>query len=299
MPKTYGIFFNGNSGDGKGEDIARQLRDSLIKNHHEPFLITGKNSDDAVKSVKEALSQIDVLVVIGGDGTINLAMTALIQTNSTLPVGIVPAGTVNNFAKRFHLPLDTEAAINLVVGLDQTRTVGIATCNGEKAIISSLTFGNLTDISNDVRQEEKRKFGKIIYLGKALKHIGKDKSLKVKMTLGGKPSQMLKIWFALITTTKSVGGHVYAESAPDKMHISILNNINLRKVVSYVYFAFTGRLGDSKSVEYLTNKSARFEPLNHEDIKTRIDGDESLSLPVDIKYRPDFITLITPRNSLN
>ena len=292
MPTIYGMFFNSQSGDGKGSEIAKQLRNELSKKHYDSLMITGKNADDAVNSVKQTLSKINVLIAIGGDGTINLAMTALVQTRSELPIGIIPAGTVSNFAKRCHLPLDVDHAIKIVIDIAQTRPVGIGVCNGTKAIVSSLTFGNLADLSNDVRQEEKRKFGKVVYLVKAIQHIGRNKSFRVKMTLDDTPPKTVKVWFALITTTKSVGGHVYDESATNKTHISMLSNIKFHKVISYLYFALSGHLRDSKSIDYFTSSSARFEPVNNADIETRIDGDKATLLPISVEYKSDFLRLI-------
>jgi diacylglycerol kinase (ATP) len=291
LAKMYGLFFNNNSGDGKGKKIAEDLHKLLSKQHISDILITGKDADDAIEKVKQTLPQIDVLVIIGGDGSINLAMTAMIQTNADLPVGIVPAGTVNNFAKRYSIPLNIDESLQLIAGQHSTRRVGIAVCNKTKAIVSSLTFGNLADISNEVRQEEKRKFGKIVYLFKAVKHIGKNKSIEIRFSLDNSIDEVMKTWFALITTTKSIGGHVYDDSSPDKMHISLLHNIGLRQVLPYLFFALTGHLKNSKSIDHFEAKHAEIKSVNNQTIQTRIDGDESINLPIQIEYRRNRIEL--------
>jgi diacylglycerol kinase (ATP) len=53
-------------------------------------------------------SGIDALVAIGGDGTVHLALQAVAGT--TTPLGIVPAGTGNDFAAAVGVPLDPLAA---------------------------------------------------------------------------------------------------------------------------------------------------------------------------------------------
>lgn len=291
MTKTFGVFFNGNSGDGKGEQIAEHLHKLLKKRHISYVPITGKDADDAIEKVKETLLQIDALVIIGGDGSINLAMTAMIRANADLPVAIVPAGTVNNFAKRYNIPLNVDESLRLISGQHSTRRVGIAVCNKNKAIVSSLTFGNLADISNEVRQEEKRKYGKMVYLLKAMKHIGKNKSFEIRFSLDNNFDEVMKTWFALITTTKSIGGHVYDDSTPEAMHISLLHNIGFRQVLPYLFFAITGHLKDSKSIARFEATHAVIKPLNNEPVQTRIDGDESINLPIQIEYKRNRIEL--------
>jgi len=129
--------------------------------------------------VKEAIEEYDGIVAIGGDGSLNIVGTAFVQAGKAIPLGIIPGGTINNFAKRWHLPMDEEEAMDIIIAGYQ-RKVGIAACQDrQKAVISSFTFGSFADISNEVRQSEKKKFGLIVYPLKALKQLGKDKSYPV------------------------------------------------------------------------------------------------------------------------
>ncbi|MCP0887487.1 diacylglycerol kinase [Ligilactobacillus sp. WILCCON 0076] len=292
---TYGIFFNGNSGKGEAKKIATNLAKLLKVHLIEPLLLSSTNVKDAITTIKNALPKLDTLIIIGGDGTINVAITALIQAKKFLPIGIIPAGTVNNFARRYNIPLDITAAMQLLVENHEQRQVGFAICNNTKAVVSSLTFGNLADISNQVRQQEKRKFGKIIYLIKAVKHIGKDKSFLIHYQSEDGTDQILKTWFALITTTKSIGGHVYSTSSPNKMHISLLNNIGIKQVLPYCFFALTGRLNNSKSITQFEVENIKISAIHNRKITTRIDGDKALDLPIEVSYRSKELSLFVPK----
>ncbi len=57
----------------------------------------------------------EVVVAVGGDGTISTVATKLVGTNTTL--GVIPMGTYNNFAKDLNIPEDIEGAVaNLING---------------------------------------------------------------------------------------------------------------------------------------------------------------------------------------
>ena len=86
-------------------------------------------------STRVAASGADVLVAAGGDGTINAAASALIYHATAL--GVIPAGTLNHFARDLHIPLGPEeAAQSLVDG--QTIQVDAATVNGRVFINNSV-----------------------------------------------------------------------------------------------------------------------------------------------------------------
>lgn len=68
------------------------------------------------------------LVVAGGDGTVEAAAAALI--GSDVPLGIIPMGTYNNFARSLELPLEPEKACE-VIAAGRTRKIDVGFCNGK------------------------------------------------------------------------------------------------------------------------------------------------------------------------
>lgn len=290
--KPYGIFFNPNAGSGESEKIANQLKTSLAANDIDSFFITGKDADEAIEAVMESLEKIDSLVSIGGDGSLNIVGTAFIRSGKTVPLGIIPGGTINNFAKRWNISLDTQEAINTIIN-KKTRKVSIGKCN-DQAIISSFTFGELADISNEVRQSEKRKYGLVVYPYKALKHIGKKTSYLVRYKTE-KETQELKTWVALVTTTSYIGGLPYVAHDENSFNMSILNNMSFSKLLAYGRLAFTGKLKGKKSLTYINAEKIELTNLeSNKEIKSRIDGDPGPSLPLTLEWQKDLIDLIVP-----
>ncbi len=286
----YGILYNQNAGDGSAQEVSVQVQTYLKQFDIESETLTGADVDEAQATLADALPRIDGLVVIGGDGTLNLAVTTMVQAKITVPLGIMPSGTVNNFARAMQIPGDLTAALPALVG-EHLTPADICVGNGETAVVSSLTFGNLAAIGNDVRQREKQRLGKFAYLARALKEIGRNQSLPIQYTVDDAAPETYKTWFALITTTANVGGRKYSEAKPGRMHMSVLNNMRMRKVIPYLYFAWQGRLNHSKQVTYLTPKKVTLVSQG-EAVQTRIDGDPGPSLPLTVEIMPGFLQVM-------
>lgn len=295
MSKTYAVFYNKNSGDGSAEKTAELCRQKLTEAGNSVRFVTGDSLNESQANLAQTLPTVDALVVIGGDGTLNGAFSVIIKNDHPLPVGIIPAGTINNFAKRYHIPLDTSAAITNILTPHHLRRVGLGKCGPDQAVVSSLTFGNLADMSNDVRQQDKQKFGLVIYLVKALQRIGKNKSYLIKYQLDDQRVKTLRTWFALITTTRSVGGFPYDTGAEGKMHLSLLNNIHAKQVWEYLHFAATGKLRSSKHISSYTARKITVTGQDGKKVVSRIDGDEGPQLPLTIEFLPEYLPLMVPR----
>ena len=76
----------------------------------------------------------DVIVVGGGDGSISSAAAAI--TGTDIPLGILPLGTLNHFARDLGVPLDLEAAIRAIAG-SRAGVVDVGEVNGRLFVNNS------------------------------------------------------------------------------------------------------------------------------------------------------------------
>lgn len=290
----YAIFYNPTAGRGDNEATAKKIATKLKKAGHTSEALTAPNPKEAIKKIRNSLTDYDALISIGGDGTLNLVATAFLQANKTIPLGIIPGGTVNNFATRWEIPTDLDQAISLILA-QKLQHVGIGSCqDSQKAIVSSLTFGTLADISNQVRQSEKRKFGLLIYPLKGLKQISQKASYHVHIQAENFDKKM-KVWIFLLTTTHLVGGIDYVASSPHAFHVSILHNMRLGKLFQLLFFVLTGNLRqkENNTLTYLKPKKITVKSLEQKSIYSRIDGDKGPALPLTIEFLDGFLPIYT------
>lgn len=96
-------------------------------------ILPPENLDQAIADA--ARSDIDVLVVGGGDGTIRTAATHLMGTDKTL--GILPLGTMNRLAKDLEIPLDLASAARYLATATPSR-IDVAKVNDRVFLCNSL-----------------------------------------------------------------------------------------------------------------------------------------------------------------
>ncbi|GAC66797.1 YegS/Rv2252/BmrU family lipid kinase [Gordonia soli] len=103
-----------------GDEAARLLRERGL----EVAVIEGRDVDEARELAgKAARTRTDALVVVGGDGSIRLAVEA--TYGSGVPVAVIPAGSGNDFARNVGIPLDDVAAAVDVLVAGHTRSVDL------------------------------------------------------------------------------------------------------------------------------------------------------------------------------
>ncbi|MFT8399757.1 MAG: diacylglycerol kinase family protein [Lentilactobacillus diolivorans] len=289
------IIFNGTAGNSNNEEIANRAKNYLEKHGKIATLSKTNSEQDAINQAAQAVDIYDYLVTIGGDGSINTVCAGFLKANKTIPLGIIPGGTVNNFARALKIPLNTDKAIeNLLTGTPKNVDLGHI---DRQPIISSLTLGRLADISRNVKQTEKKKFGRIVYLFKGIKELFTNRSYKLKITANGK-AETLRAQILLITTTNSVGGYVefnpQAAYDDDYLHVFLLKKFTLPKILTYGSFFLSGNLKQARGVKYFKTKEVKIENLSSRDIKTRIDGDPAMALPITVQTIPDFLKVVMP-----
>jgi YegS/Rv2252/BmrU family lipid kinase len=286
------VFYNDKAGDGQAAHTAELVHAHLRQQGLDYEDINTDTPQAALKLLKAKLATAERLICIGGDGSLNLAVTALLQTKTTPQLAIIPNGTINNFAKSLGIPLDVKRAIaNISTG--SVQNVGIGSCN-DQAVVSSLVFGILADISNNVRQDEKRRFGPIIYVFKGLKGLFTGHSYPIQFK-SPQHNAAYKVWSCLITTTNYVGGRQYLQANVPGFAVAILHNFAVLKIPAYVYYLFSGKFSRLKGTTAFATEKLTLSALNQQAVEVRIDGDAGPKLPVQLQWHPAFLRVITPR----
>src|SRR4051812_20595424 len=103
-----------NPSSGKEEAVAclDDVKESLLERDCEIVIRQTEKENDATRFAKEACRKgYDVVVSMGGDGTLNETINGISGEEHRPSLGIIPLGTVNDFARALHIPLETPQAI--------------------------------------------------------------------------------------------------------------------------------------------------------------------------------------------
>jgi diacylglycerol kinase (ATP) len=129
VTRRIALLVNPTSGKGRGARLLEPVAARLRADGTEVDLVVGRDADEAFDRLRDRVAAgVDGVVAVGGDGLVNLALQVVAGT--PLPLGVVPAGTGNDFARALGIPLDQPTqAVDLVVR-GTTSAVDLGRANG-------------------------------------------------------------------------------------------------------------------------------------------------------------------------
>ena len=108
------VVLNASSGNGTAEKAADRLKEIFAAAGREARISLARQGSEIDNAIRRAVEAgCETLVVGGGDGTINSGAAAVVGRN--IPLGVLPLGTLNHFAKDVGIPLDVEEAIRVLL----------------------------------------------------------------------------------------------------------------------------------------------------------------------------------------
>ena len=288
-----------NPSSGK-QNIDSMLRE--ICSHVDVFYTKGK--DDAKNRAAELKpGDYDFVVSVGGDGTLNEVTNGLILSESNIPMAIISAGTVNDFATYMKLPQTADGFCQMIKDF-QTKKVDVGRVNNEY-FINVLAAGMLTDIAYKVPKDKKAVLGKMAYYLEGVKEFPKQLSQNMTLTFNSKEySGTEDIMLFLVANSKSVGG--FADAAPlasvsdGYLDVMIIKKMALlTEAPDLIFKLFQGEHPKHPSIEYFQTKELSVLPTE-QTAGIAIDYDGEIleeGLPVDISIVPEALNLIILRTT--
>lgn len=146
-----------------------------------------------------------VIVVCGGDGTLNEVITGIMQAKLSIPLGYIPSGTLNEWSSGLNISRNIESAAKDVTKNNKTMLdIGKF---GEKYFSYTASFGAFTSASYSAPQNVKNVLGQAAYFFEGIKSLGNIKPVHLKITYDGN-HQEGDYLFGAISNSLSVGGIV-------------------------------------------------------------------------------------------
>lgn len=285
-----------------GRQIMQKKVDSLcnlfINNDYIVGKFNTKTKNDAMYETMKTIEEgWDLIVVCGGDGTVNEVAKGIAKSNKKIPVGILSSGTVNDFANYMKFPKDIEDFFNMI-NKGNTLDVDLGKVNDEY-FVNVAASGLLTDIGYKVSPEIKAILGKMAYYIEGLKEIPKSRfrPIKVKFESHEFTSQE-DILLYLISNTSSIGG--FGRIAPNAdvtdgyLDVVIIKKSEVQDLAQIFISVFRGEHINHPNVIYFKSKKIKVQSSYDEDITIDIDGEYGGNLPATYEVLPRSFRIFVP-----
>ncbi|PNY19047.1 diacylglycerol/lipid kinase family protein [Streptococcus parauberis] len=299
---TVAIFFNTNSGK-KDDLLASTVKASLITkgiSESNITIIIPKSIEELFLLAKAASHNgVDIIIPLGGDGTINKVISGVYEGGAHSRIGLIPSGTVNNFAQALDIPLDYQAAIDNIFD-GQIKAVDICKVNNDY-MISSLTLGLLADIAANVTSESKRKYGPLAFLKDSLRILRRNRTYSIIINEQNN-TYIADLKFLLITMTNTIAGmpSFSPDAAIDDGHFQVytMKKVSFFKFLRHRNDFYKGDFSRAREIHHFSANELSLEPTNPHrafNPRTRVDGDKSSRLPIRLTVLQKAIQVIVPK----
>ena len=279
------FLYNPRSGRGKSAGLTGQICDILSRNGAD---VTAEVIDFKVNPF-DISTDIDTVVVAGGDGSVNYVVNCMKARSLDLKIGVIPAGTANDFAHVIGMsskPL--RAAAQIVDGT--VKRVDCGRVNG-RWFVNIFSFGLFTTTSQHTPDGRKRHLGKFAYITEGWKELRRMHGIPLQICTEYEEIEISSL-MTLIMNGRTAGGFRMARmsSVRDGMLDCLILEKHTFAASCWAMFRYLIG-GNPKYVRHIrANRIEITSPLNE---RTDVDGQRGPEFPLSIECLGGALRVIT------
>ena len=269
-------IINPTSGKGKIENQIEEIGQNIEEQGMKNEIILTQKEKNAKQILDENKENKDLILVCGGDGTLNETVTSMVENKlENVTLSFIPLGTTNDLARTLNMPLKD---ISITKKLLQTtaKRIDIGKWNENRYFCYVAAFGLITDVAYKTSQEAKHKYGKLAYYINALKELRKIPTYKMKLKFDDKHIEDEFIYGG-ITNSESIAGFKWFARGEIQLDDGLFEGIFIRKprtIFGYFKILSSFFKKDYHKNEYILFTQAKsFEIEAEQNIKWTIDGE--------------------------
>lgn len=295
--KTFLYIYNPFSGAQSGGSDLDLVLAAFYKSgiYVLPHRLFTMEDDPVLDQLLADRERFDGIVISGGDGTVAQIIDRLIRYGNDTPVGIVPGGTCNDFARNLKMPSSLFECINVFCEqrVDTVDLLKVTSANQTQYICNSIAAGVFVGVSHTTSPEFKKVFGSLAYYIAALGEISDMKPFHITVDSEKGSVQADALVFAVLNGT-DVGGMKKLISEADlkdgEMNIMIVKDCNPMERAG-VGLNLLAHKAD-KNIIHLS--CARCRIAVDKEMSVSVDGESGPSLPYDVEIVPGKLRVFVP-----
>ncbi|MCU0283518.1 MAG: YegS/Rv2252/BmrU family lipid kinase [Candidatus Nanopelagicales bacterium] len=297
MERRIGVLVNPTAGRGRGARTAGEVLRLLASRGDQVVELRGDTGEHGAELAAKAVAQgLDVLVAVGGDGTMHLALQAVAGTDTAL--GIIPVGTGNDGAASVGIPCDApaEAVAVVLAGNARAFDVGLVrTAEGTSRYFLCVCSTGFDSLVNERANALTRPRGDARYVVALLAELRRFAPVPYRTVLDGASVQAPAMLVSLGNGPTFGGGMRVCpdadlhDGALDLLWVHTISKPELLRVFPRIY---RGTHVTHPAVEQRRVRSAH---LAAPGMLAYADGERIGPLPVDVTSVPDGVRILVPR----
>lgn len=298
MAKRARLIYNPTSGR---EEMKRRLSDVLQRLERgglETSCHATTGEGDASLAAAEAIDRgFDLIIAAGGDGTLNEVINGMAEKEHRPPLGLLPVGTTNDFARALRIPRNLEQACDIIVR-GYTQPIDVGKLN-EKYFINIAGGGSLTELTYEVPSKLKTMLGQLAYYMKGLEKLPWLRPIELTVKSDGNVMNGEFMIFLIANSNSVAGFEKLAPSASINdglLDVILLKKANLADFIRIVTLATRGEhLNDSHIIHF---QSKHIEITSPDYTQLNLDGEFGGTLPCTVSVLNNHLNLIVDETGI-
>ncbi|NMA94417.1 MAG: diacylglycerol kinase family lipid kinase [Clostridiales bacterium] len=285
----YIFIVNPIAGDGKAKRIFRRIQGleeyQNIETEHYITQYPG-HAIEIIKQIEMEFEEgkaIQAVIVIGGDGTMHEVINGL--TNKEIPMGYIPGGSGNDFARGAEISTDYVKVLNDVIHNSTQKFYWLGSFAGENGatnnFVNCIGFGFDAVVAKGANSVPFRKvfnklgLGTLIYLVSLIRGLISYKPLELTLELDGVKHIYEEAFLITINNNSYLGGGMkinpLAKNNGEHLSVLVIESISKWKVLGLFLTVFTG--GHLKFKETSTFDAKQIEIYANSPLPYQADGE--------------------------
>jgi diacylglycerol kinase (ATP) len=210
---VIGFIVNPVSGNGRGAAVWSKL-ESVLKKRNTAYVVekTAKMGD-AKQLTIEMLTrgEVQVLVAVGGDGTVNEVINGMIAVNTPCRFAHIAAGSGNDFARGHALPTEPIEALEKILNAEEGKAIDLLQVNGRIAAnaVGAGFDGQVAKTTNEASYKKllnRLRLGVFAYIISVIRVLFFYRPSTVWLSVDGEEEEIEGVWLIAVANIANYGG---------------------------------------------------------------------------------------------
>lgn len=287
------LIVNPSSGNEEAKKYSSQAREKLEQFFDQVEVKETEKGGDATDFARKAAEEkVDSVFAMGGNGTVNEAISGLAEQDYRPNFSFFPLGTVNDLGRSLNISMDPEEAIT---SFDPERktSLDIGKINDDY-FMNIVSVGSIPEAISDVDVEEKTKFGKLAYFVNGVKEVFNDENYHFTLEIDGEKTE-IESSAVVIVLTRTIGGFTHivpeAKNNDGNLYLLYLKDQSITDRLKSLPDIIKGVDQSTENIGYAPFTEGRLTVKEKVDLHPSVDGDERPTLPLSFKVLPQHLNV--------
>lgn len=289
--RRFAILMNPASAGGKPLRLLPQVKQELDAAGAPHRVVETRDLPHATHAARDAAEQGEVVVALGGDGLVGTLAGAL---RGTAPMGVLPGGRGNDFARAIGIPQDIPGACAVLTG-GVRKALDLGDANGKAfACIASMGYDSE---ANRIANEARLVRGNLVYAYAAIRALLAWKPARFTVRLDGREHRFEGYTVAAANTGYYGGGMHMAPAADPSdglLEVVFIEQVSKRRFLANLPKVFKGQHVEEDTVS--VHRAREVEIAANRPFDVYADGEPITTLPATVRLTRGGLSVIAPRS---